>query len=238
MTLAPTTQAKPSAEDTRGRLLAAATVVFAEHGFYSATVREICKFAKVNGALVNYHFGDKLELYVAVLRNAIADAEYTSVMQDLFAQPDEPEVLLRTFISLMLDKMITRQAKGDTHMRLMLHELAQPTPAFSRVVDETVKPLNNGMRALVGRILKLPPEHDKTRLCAQSIIGQVIHYAHHSPVIARLWPELKMTAEQQEMVAKHIADFSLSYLRTARSGSDREAGPTKPAGKHRAPTPA
>ena len=67
---------------------------------------------------------------------------------------------------------------------------------------------------LLGRILDLPPAAPRTRLCAQSIMGQIIHYAHHSPVISsRLLAGIEDDApEQQDMVANHIADFSLSYL--------------------------
>jgi TetR/AcrR family transcriptional regulator, regulator of cefoperazone and chloramphenicol sensitivity len=228
--LAHTGLARPQAEDTRGRLLAAASAVFADRGYYAATVREICKRDKVNGALVNYHFGDKLELYAEVLRNSL-DADEQRNLQELFTRHEDPEILLRKIIRVMLDCLHKRRESGNVHMRLMLHELAQPTPAFARVVDETIKPLHDAMRALLGRSLGLAPEDDKTRLCAQSIIGQVIHYAHHSPVITRLWPELKMTPQRQELVAGHIADFSLSYLRAARGGKTPASAKPSPSAR-------
>lgn len=50
-------------EDTRSRLLSAASRLFAEKGYDHATVRDICAAAGVNIALVNYHFKSKEGLY-------------------------------------------------------------------------------------------------------------------------------------------------------------------------------
>jgi AcrR family transcriptional regulator len=213
-----------AADQTRSRLLQAASAVFADRGYDRATVRDICNRANVNLALVNYHFGDKMELYTEVLRGSVQHPDSLQEVHDLFAQQDEPEELLRKFIRLMLHRMIKRREAPNLHMRLMLHELARPTPAIARIVDESIKPLHDQLCVLLGRILDLPPDDQRTRLCAQSIIGQTIHYAHHLPVIGRLWPDLKMTPGQQDMVANHIADFSLSYLKSSRE----ERGRVKP----------
>src|SRR5437764_732947 len=62
---------KTDADQTRQRILEAAEVVFAEKGREAASVRDILKRAGVrNIAAVNYHFGDKDSLYIAVVKNA------------------------------------------------------------------------------------------------------------------------------------------------------------------------
>jgi AcrR family transcriptional regulator len=43
--------------DTRARILQAAEMLFAEHGFDAVSMRDITTLAKVNLASVNYHFG-------------------------------------------------------------------------------------------------------------------------------------------------------------------------------------
>ena len=61
-------------EDTRDRIVAAATGLFAEKGLAGATVREICRAAGVNVALVNYHFKSKSGLYKACIERIFATA--------------------------------------------------------------------------------------------------------------------------------------------------------------------
>ncbi len=53
--------------ETKGRILDAAELLFAEHGFKETSLRTITSKAGVNLASVNYHYGDKKTLVRAVL---------------------------------------------------------------------------------------------------------------------------------------------------------------------------
>ncbi len=201
----------PAAHDpTRQKLLEAAGQVFSEHGYHAATVREICSRAGANVAAVNYYFGDKIELYEEVLRLAISAAHDAGMREALSTAV--PQEALRRVIRYMLGKFCGANRPSWT-MRLMVHEMAQPTPVLGRVVEEVVGPNYALLRGIVGRLLDLPPDHEKTRLCVHSIFGQIAHYAHARPAIKRLWPELEMTEDTLDHIAEHIADFSMAYLK-------------------------
>lgn len=201
---------KISTQDrTRAKLLAAASQAFAERGFHGTTVREICLRAGANVAAVNYHFGDKLTLYTEVLRSVARTLDVESLIVDRAAPPER---LLRKIVHLRLRGLFGSE-HPDQAFRLMMHEWTHPTPAMDRVVDETLRPLYNRFREIVGTILGLPADDDTTRLCVHSIMGQAIHYVHGQPILRQLWPELKMTPDQVDRIADHIADFSLAYLR-------------------------
>lgn len=58
---------RPSDEDTKRRLQAAAMELFAKKGFSATTVRELANQACCNVACVSYHFGNKEKLYEAVV---------------------------------------------------------------------------------------------------------------------------------------------------------------------------
>ena len=61
---------KQSQAKTRQCLLDAAGELFAEKGFRLAGTREICRKAGTEIAAIHYHFGNKENLYEAVLRYA------------------------------------------------------------------------------------------------------------------------------------------------------------------------
>jgi TetR/AcrR family transcriptional regulator, regulator of cefoperazone and chloramphenicol sensitivity len=208
---------------TREKLLEAAGEVFAERGYYNATIREICGRAGANVAAVNYTFGDKLGLYTEVLRlskRAPGMAQITEAM-DAAGSPQE---LLRNLIRVRLESLCV--GKGPNWgFRIMMHEFSQPTPAMTRVIDEEMRPVYKRVLQAVGEIIGRPPEDEKTRLCNNSIIGQVLFYTFSLPVLSRLQPELKLTPDQLERIAEHIAEFSLAALAgIARSKDERKKG--------------
>ncbi len=203
------------ADPTRAKLLEAAGRVFAERGYYGATVREICLRAGANVAAVNYYFRDKLGLYDEVLQQSMRAAHLESIRNAL-GQNTPPEETLRAVIRMRLQGV----GRGDLpnwHFRIMAHELAQPTPAMSRIFRTVTRPIFARFRVLIGKIIGLPPDHETTRLCTQSIMGQVLLHVLAGPVLTRLWPQVKATPAQLDRTADHIADFSLAYLREVRS---------------------
>jgi len=205
---------EPAAEDTRAKLLDAAAEVFAEVGYQGATIRKICARAGVNGALVNYHFGNKLELYAQVLQRMVSIAQIEAV-RAAFNQKAPPETILREAIKVRLRGIAAGDHSGWL-FRILAHEITQPTPAMRHVIDSVLRPLYNQLHEIVGALIGLPAADEQTRLCGHSIMGQVIIYALASPVLARLWPDMKMTPKNMEGIADHITDFSLAYLQQAR----------------------
>lgn len=208
--------ARPVAsERTRERLIEAAGEMFAELGFHHTTVRQICERAGANIAAVNYHFRDKTGLYTEVVRQSMRAAHLDAV-RAAFDQNAPAEEIMRAVIKTRLESLRGLDL-GDWHFRIFAHELAKPTPAIDVVVNEAIRPLYLRMCKLIGSLLGLPPDHQKTRLCAQSIIGQILFYAFARPVISRLSPDMKLTAAQVDLIADHITEFSLAYLRGARA---------------------
>src|SRR5437667_9277766 len=99
---------------TRQRLLAAATTLFAEHGFHGTTVREIAARAGVNVAAGNYHYGSKKALYLEVLRAQFAEIRALLRARGASRPPSELvrlsrarlATLFRVRVTVMLDLLL------------------------------------------------------------------------------------------------------------------------------------
>jgi AcrR family transcriptional regulator len=201
----------PVVDATKSRLLEAAGQVFADVGYRRATIREICALAGVNAALVNYHFGDKLELYSEVLQRLMSAARIEAVRSAL-NEKGPTEEILRNAIKARLRGVASGDQEGLL-VRIMAHEIAQPTPAMTRIINRVTRPIYNQLCEMIGALLGLPADHEKTRLSAHSVMGQVVFYVLAGPALRRLWPELIMSPEQLDKIGDHIADFSLAFLK-------------------------
>jgi AcrR family transcriptional regulator len=211
MPAAPKSPSIDAPDPTRRKIMDAAGEIFADHGFQAATVREICARAGANVASVNYYFGDKAGLYHEVLREATCAAH--ADIGKAAGRRASPEKILRDIVFGMCRNLIASE-RPSWAFRLMAHEMSHPTPALDRVIDEVISPSYALLRNTLSAMLLLPPGHPTVRMCAHSIIAQIIHYKSSRPVIAKLWPELKMDAVDVDILAEHIYEFSLYSVKS------------------------
>jgi AcrR family transcriptional regulator len=192
----------PSKEDTRERLLDAAERVFVESGYYDATVREICKRAGVNLALVNYHFGDKLQLYTEVIRRAmnLSKVEFLEGVSDFTL---DPRALLHKLVTGFLRHMKHKDSAFDILLR---QETLRPTPAMDIITKKRMRPTYQAICTLAGRILKLPAEHETTRLVTHGVIAQIKYFGEPQRILTRLDPTILAGKTDEE-----LADFIISF---------------------------
>ena len=75
---------QPEPNDTRDAILDAAEALFAAHGFYGVTMREVARSAKVDPALLHYYFDTKRGLFdAAFLRRAqILNAQRIAALEE------------------------------------------------------------------------------------------------------------------------------------------------------------
>lgn len=119
-------------KDSRGRLLEAGTELFANKGFAAVSIRELAQAAQVNSALINYHFGGKDGLYVAILENTFGQ------IQNGFQKALSPEISPLARLQFFVDNLVRIHQENPFLKRLMNSELCNPTIHFENIIKKRV----------------------------------------------------------------------------------------------------
>lgn len=92
---------RPGNPQTRQQILDAARELFGRHGYDGASMRAIAAAARVDVALVSYHFGSKSDLFAATLELPISPARALGGVLAATRDPRErAERLLRTLLAV------------------------------------------------------------------------------------------------------------------------------------------
>lgn len=168
---------------SRDAIIQAATAIFADKGFESTSVREICAAASVNLAAVNYHFGGKASLYREVVLLAY-NATSSSQMPTLETHAGDAETALAAWI----DWYVARSVRGgaDPATRLLLREAAQPSEALSGVVESVIHPVYRGLERILAELLPAETEPRTLKLQCLAVIGQCLVHRVCREMIDRL----------------------------------------------------
>ena len=104
--------------DTRGRILKAAIVEFAGHGYDAAGVDRIARRARVNKALIYYYFVNKRGLYHELLQGSLQGL--VALLREIVEGPGDARAKLARYIDTLVE-----QLDSHPHLpRIMLRELA------------------------------------------------------------------------------------------------------------------
>jgi AcrR family transcriptional regulator len=201
--------------DTAQRILDAAALEFAEHGFRSARVRTIVERAGVNLAAINYHFGGKQRLYYATFRQQAQRALRHHPIDPAVLEKLSPETALHLAIRNLLARFI------DPHSptligRLIAREMSNPSPVLGLMVEEVSRPQFGFLQQVIGRVIGRRVDDNTLARCAYSVFGQCAICLFARPVIQRLHPELIEGKDHIDQLADHIFHFSLAALRGLR----------------------
>lgn len=201
-------------QETRRRLLKAASEVFSAKGYWAATNADICEKARVNTAAVSYHFGGKDNLYVEAWKFEFKRS-LESHPPDGGVSPDAPaeERLHGRILAFM-------QRAGDPQtcdVDIMHKETANPTGLLTKAIHRAMEPVEEGFRQVIRELLGNRATEHKVRLCQMSIMTQCFDPMLRGRVAGRALrgPSPRPPFTVQEL-ADHITRFSLWGIRGVR----------------------
>jgi AcrR family transcriptional regulator len=202
-------------ENTRNRLLTAASRIFAEKGFQEATIAEICEQAKTNIASVNYHFRDKKTLYLESWRFAFN--------QELNLYPPDGGLMADASAEQRLagriKSLISRVADDNSYSFVIIHkEMAQPTRLLADILEKEINPQRMQMFVLLKEYLGPAASEQRIQYCHASIMGQCFQLLRLKQMqSARPFRRHPSDLSDIKAFAEHVVQFSLAGIQAIRS---------------------
>ena len=131
-------------DESRQRILASASDVFAEHGFEKASVREVAGRAGISVGGIYLYFKNKEELYTGLMRSQME--EFLGRVEEL--RTDTPLTALRKLFDLYMEIAVTRTRMLSTGIKEYDLEFRRPVrEAFFRKQQGIISDiLKQGMR--------------------------------------------------------------------------------------------
>jgi TetR/AcrR family transcriptional regulator len=205
----------PAPSASRERILAAATDEFARQGFAGASVDRIASRARLNKAMIYYHFASKAALYQAILRDMFAAT--LAEVQAIARRPGPLDTRVDAFVETLARALHARPQFAPIWLRELAEGGRHLDPETFRLVGGIPAVLSGLVRE--GRRAGLYGEVDPL-IVHFSIAGPLLAHLASAPVRERfargsrlLWPPKDL-----DSVIDHVK-VSVGALLARRSGA-------------------
>ncbi|MFL2484686.1 MAG: TetR/AcrR family transcriptional regulator [Verrucomicrobia bacterium] len=173
---------KPALNSTRGRLIEVSGELFAERGFDSVSLRMITESANANLAAVNYHFGSKEELILAVVEDIVGPVNEKRLEQlggiD-FNSTNSLKAIIHAFIDPVFDVTSADVGADNKYYKLISRCIASRDERVSSIIirqfpEVLARFVSSLTRAIPG--LSSDSAHLKVMFMAGALAHSLFHY--------------------------------------------------------------
>jgi TetR/AcrR family transcriptional regulator len=198
------TRRRPRAgsDEVRARLIDAALIEFAAHGFEGASTRAIATRAGAHQPQINYHFESKDELWKATI--ILLMDELDDLVDAVNA--DTPRESFAGFIRAMVHLAATRPELN----RIMIHEATSPSERLTWLVESQLRARTTPMLALWDHLLETGEAAAVPRPLVYHLLIGAASLLHANAPEARLLLQIEPT--DSAMVEAHADAMVALFL--------------------------
>ncbi|MDT0596305.1 CerR family C-terminal domain-containing protein [Glaciecola petra] len=170
----------PENISSRDQIILIALDLFGQRGYSNVSIRQVCTQAKVNVAAVNYHFGSKDKLYIAVadyvssqlMQHLNADIEAANaVLEDTNNQGAQALEVLLHIVENTVDLLVPDSEESERWARFITRfQLGEAVPDHALLKN----PMLHIIAQLIGVIKNNNTDTLENAILAQTIMGQVL----------------------------------------------------------------
>lgn len=204
---------KESNENSKQRILRAATKLFAKQGFEGTSIRQICKEAEANVCMISYFWGGKRELYNGIIEDLInKQTEYAKNFIDFKTEPStldkNSQIKLLNYI---VDKIIEFFYSENISKELIIFLLkAQQEEKFAANSPSFIY-----LRKLMGSIFN-KPENDKEIIFKTLFIISQINSSRILPAFSlRLLGQDDFIEEDIKIIKENVKIYINALIKEA-----------------------
>jgi len=208
--------------ESRQRLIDAAEELFASQGFDGTSIRDLITKAKTNLSSVNYHFGDKKELYEELFSQRLREMRESrlNAIEQVMAGRGKPtlEKLIRAYAVDFL-KPFSDTKRSQRLMQLFFRELAEGRLPKNMFLDEMAVPVTTAMEEALVVLCPDVSRHD-IQMGVISITGQLVHIMQVKVLFegAKGHPIASIDIDD---AIDHIVKFSAAGIRGCAKGNGK-----------------
>lgn len=200
---------------TRAALIRAAASAFRASGFESARMRNIVRLARTSLSAVDYHFGNKVDLYCAVLQASIKELSADFPFDNKRPQ-QSPRQHLYSLVQNFLYQLRARSLENSP--LIPLRDIFGPVEAVDVLAREYLAPQLESIRTAVRALLDVKGSAEAVNNITLSLFSQCIFYGLAENVHASLMIKTPENAEEISSLAMHIVNTSVAGLSTEQEG--------------------
>lgn len=200
-----------SSAATRAALIKAAGPLFAQEGFETTRTRDIADKAKANVSAINYHFGSKMGLYQAVIKEQAEQMIASYPLQTDAVREKDPETRFHHLVNNLLRRVLSK-TPSTPQGRICVREFAEPTEALDFLVKEIVSHQFAISQEVIAEMVGHDVAEDDLQRIHVSVVSQCFYYGMAEPMLTRLGVKIPHTEAEIDQLANHIVQFSLAGI--------------------------
>jgi TetR/AcrR family transcriptional regulator, regulator of cefoperazone and chloramphenicol sensitivity len=226
--LAAYTRKGHTAAESKKRLVEAGLELFARNGFDGVSTRTLANLAQVNLAAIQYYFGGKEGLYLAVARHIAETIRgwnqpvLSRIENTLSADRPGREasfMLLCELLDHIMQRALSSQ-ESTKWLGIFMREQIEPTDAFDILYEGVMEPFHLCLSALIARVLNIAPEDSETKLRAYAISGQVFIFHLSRAEIRRSMAWTEFRPRELELIRRVILEQVRAIMDIPRENLD------------------
>lgn len=207
------------------RLVEAAEKLFAEKGFEAVSVRDITKEAGANVAAVNYHFGSREGLVVAVVGRYMIPVNEERLVRLEKAERNGADVeeIIEAFVRPTVEQVNKSELNEKLYGQLMGRIFGEPLIALPGDLEIRAKTVVERFTKCLCKLLpELSTEEVVWRL--HFVVGGLIHLLTHSGFLYRVGGHLAGTPTIEQTITRFLKFAAAGVTH----GTGRSEDPEKP----------